>query len=484
MGSSSTNIFNNVRSIGGTYDQDLPPRGKILKITPGERSYSEIFGSFMNSTELSTSSLDIDYRSLVWKNDPFKNFVILEYKVRNMTASAIADFYFGIFADWDIALSGGGDRASWDNDTRLGYVFPATLSNLPNAGIQALSENVHYYAIDNDQTIASNPFGIYDGFTDNEKFLSISSGLGKVQAGNPTTGNDISHVVGVGPYTINPGEYVTLAFALHASSTVTGLITSAKYADTLYNYTMNAPLPIVDSEVRICDGETAIIEASGATSFKWYKEFTGGSPIFTGSKFETGKLYSDTVFYVSNADESYESLRKRTNVTVSPNPSATFTVSPETTQSGEILTFSATGTDGTTWLWNFGDGITSAVQNPVHSYKDGGEYEVVLTVTSAEGCKTTAKKTLGIITGLENLSNGELEIYPNPVTMERIQLNISEPLQDGELKLFTSHGVLMRTESLKQGQQSFDVSTLPNGIYILRIGDSTNLTTRKLVISR
>jgi PKD repeat protein len=138
----------------------------------------------------------------------------------------------------------------------------------------------------------------------------------------------------------------------------------------------------------------------------------------------------------------------------------------------------------TSWLWDFDDGITSAVQNPVHSYEDAGEYEVTLTVTSAEGCKATAKKTLGIITGLENLSNGKLEIYPNPVTIERVQLNVSEPLRDGELRLFTSHGVLIRTESLRQGQQSFDVSTLPNGIYILKIGDSSNITTRKVVISR
>jgi hypothetical protein len=29
-----------------------------------------------------------------------------------------------------------------------------------------LGQNAHYYAIDNDQTIAGNPFGIYDGYTD------------------------------------------------------------------------------------------------------------------------------------------------------------------------------------------------------------------------------------------------------------------------------------------------------------------------------
>ena len=46
---------------------------------------------------------------MVWKNDPYKNFVILEYKIKNTTATPLSNFYMGIFADWDI-LSGGSQR--------------------------------------------------------------------------------------------------------------------------------------------------------------------------------------------------------------------------------------------------------------------------------------------------------------------------------------------------------------------------------------
>jgi len=38
------------------------------------------------------------------------------------------------------------------------------------------------------------------------------------------------------------------------------------------------------------------------------------------------------------------------------------------------------------WLWNFGDGTTSTVQNPLHSYAACGPYNVKLTVTSSAGC--------------------------------------------------------------------------------------------------
>jgi PKD repeat protein len=43
------------------------------------------------------------------------------------------------------------------------------------------------------------------------------------------------------------------------------------------------------------------------------------------------------------------------------------------------------------WNWNFGDGGTSAEQNPVHTYMEPGEYTVSLTVRSAGGDDTITK---------------------------------------------------------------------------------------------
>ena len=41
-----------------------------------------------------------------------------------------------------------------------------------------------------------------------------------------------------------------------------------------------------------------------------------------------------------------------------------------------------------TWLWNFGDGQTSAERNPVHIYPNPGKYPVSLTVTNPAGTNT------------------------------------------------------------------------------------------------
>ena len=40
------------------------------------------------------------------------------------------------------------------------------------------------------------------------------------------------------------------------------------------------------------------------------------------------------------------------------------------------------------WLWNFGDGSTSFSSAPVHTYDEGGTYEVSLAVTNIYGMES------------------------------------------------------------------------------------------------
>jgi gliding motility-associated-like protein len=55
------------------------------------------------------------------------------------------------------------------------------------------------------------------------------------------------------------------------------------------------------------------------------------------------------------------------------------------------------GTTNVTWLWNFGDGTTSAAYYPTHGYPKPGNYLVTLTATDAvSGCTSVATVTLTI----------------------------------------------------------------------------------------
>jgi PKD repeat protein len=54
--------------------------------------------------------------------------------------------------------------------------------------------------------------------------------------------------------------------------------------------------------------------------------------------------------------------------------------------------------DTLSYSWNFGDGTTSTLQNPSHSYATAGTYTAKLTVTDSENASTTATTTVTVTT--------------------------------------------------------------------------------------
>jgi PKD repeat protein len=50
----------------------------------------------------------------------------------------------------------------------------------------------------------------------------------------------------------------------------------------------------------------------------------------------------------------------------------------------------------TNWLWSFGDGTTSDLQNPLHTYTSAGDYTVQLAIVTSLGCQNTLTKTVSV----------------------------------------------------------------------------------------
>jgi PKD repeat protein len=62
------------------------------------------------------------------------------------------------------------------------------------------------------------------------------------------------------------------------------------------------------------------------------------------------------------------------------------------------FTDSSTNTP-TSWTWSFGDGISSSVQDPVHTYSTAGTYTITLIATNTEGSNVATKTNLITVTG-------------------------------------------------------------------------------------
>jgi hypothetical protein len=67
-----------------------------------------------------------------------------------------------------------------------------------------------------------------------------------------------------------------------------------------------------------------------------------------------------------------------------------FTFVPTAPLAGKAVQFSDASTGATSWQWTFGDGQTSTVRNPLHTYSLRGTYTVVLRVTGASGSGQTS----------------------------------------------------------------------------------------------
>ena len=50
-----------------------------------------------------------------------------------------------------------------------------------------------------------------------------------------------------------------------------------------------------------------------------------------------------------------------------------------------------------TWSWSFGDGFTSALSAPQHTYTTAGNYNVILTITNLSGCQNTISHSISIL---------------------------------------------------------------------------------------
>ncbi|MFH0896256.1 MAG: PKD domain-containing protein, partial [Bacteroidota bacterium] len=96
-------------------------------------------------------------------------------------------------------------------------------------------------------------------------------------------------------------------------------------------------------------------------------------------------------------------------ISIYPGPNADFSMSGDLTTGG-VVEFTNLSSSGTSYNWNFGDGIgTSTIMSPLYTYLNEGTYLVTMIVTDANYCTDTATTNISI------RQNIEVELYPPKV---------------------------------------------------------------------
>ena len=208
--------------------------------------------------------------------------------------------------------------------------------------------------------------------------------------GDPGSGNANTST------TRNPSHSFTSGGNFRIHLTVTSA-NGCSDSDTTQIVSVNAaPLAKFSSDTACVGSDTHFTDAStpNAASFlAWLWDF--GDP--SSGTNNTSTLQSPThlfsgqgLFLVRLTVTNSNSCIKDTLVPVAVNPKPTAMFSSNASCVFDSTAFTdlsiAPGSQVDSWLWNFGDGSTSTLQNPKHAYATSGNFNVTLTVTNLSGC--------------------------------------------------------------------------------------------------
>ncbi len=192
---------------------------------------------------------------------------------------------------------------------------------------------------------------------------------------------DTSNVVNPEHSYITTGAFVPILYFTNSF----GLPDSALFADTFY-----VVKPVTDfliSATNLCAGvDVAVSINQPALSYLWNfgNNVTSTQPSASylfpnvNSSYMISLTVTDTFQCSSFVAKSF-----------SVNATSPLSVSQRRGCADDSLQFSPGNVNYASYLWDFGDGQTSTLKDPLHAYADSGVYVVTLVVTDINGCQRT-----------------------------------------------------------------------------------------------
>ncbi len=163
------------------------------------------------------------------------------------------------------------------------------------------------------------------------------------------------------------------------------------------------------------------MDMSSGNTTSWLWTFEGGSPSSSTEQHPT-VVYdtpgSYTVTLVATTSAGSNTYTQNQFIIVNTVPDVDFS----TTVSGATINFLNNTTGGTTYLWEFGDGSTSELPNPEHTYAEDGDYTVSLTATNACG-STMTTQTVSVVSLPAALFSADVTIGCGPLDVNFMDMS-------------------------------------------------------------
>ncbi len=193
----------------------------------------------------------------------------------------------------------------------------------------------------------------------------------------------------------------------------------------------------------------------------------------------------DSITLTASNVQGSNTFSEEAYIVVNDMPTAGFTFSDDM----GTVTFTNTSTGATSYEWDFGDNSpVSNGENPVHTYAENGQYEVILTATNDCGSETFTEvisvmvNSVGELTGITAFT-----VFPNPNTGQFTMSLQGEGRPELEIYFTNVLGqvILNQTVDFRSGQltQEFSFDDLAAGVYIFQVRSGDRALHRKVMVN-
>lgn len=232
-----------------------------------------------------------------------------------------------------------------------------------------------------------------------------------------------------------------------------------------------------DSLYCIGDPIFANLIATGKPPYTFDWNF--GGPSTTNDTTDVTLIFQ-TGWYVVTVTDDF-GFSDTDSVLVIPEPGIFADFEWELTGNGFEVAFTDSSQNGASYFWDFGNGDTSTLQNPVVVYTQPGEYIVKFAVTNICGADTSTQTIRINNDAIDSWPFEPISIQPNPFTQST---KVIFPLAGNwSLKLYDLRGKMVYQEVVSGIFATIERGSLSDGIYYLEVSDGEHWDRRKIIIT-
>ena len=283
--------------------------------------------------------------------------------------------------------------------------------------------------------------------------ITISTAAVNTSCGNNNGSATVNVTAGTGPFTYlwNTGATTSSISGIAAGTynvTVSGGGGCSATASATVNPSGNGPVTITSDKTIMCNTDTAHICApAGYTSYLWNNGKT--------TQCIATQLAGN--YYVTVTDAGgCTATSNHGALTVQPQPPVSMSVSGDTLLSYNALSYQ----------WYLNGNIIPGATSPLFIATQAGSYTVM--ISDANGCTATSLPVVIVKTGIAEIINENIKVYPNPLQDGNWNLEVGSTLLGSTVEIFDDNGRLVYKAKVKNEKTEIELN-VASGIYMLKI---------------